>query len=93
MDLAQLRHVASLAELSLSPEEEPKLAEDITRILAYVAELEAVDTADVAPMTHSVAAPLPLREDRVASGLSQEDALAGAPETDHGGFVVPTFVG
>lgn len=92
MDLDQLRHVATLAELSLSPEEEPKLAEEITRILAYVAELDAVDTTGIAPMTHAVAAPLPLREDRVAIGLSHEDALAGAPETDHGGFVVPTFV-
>jgi aspartyl-tRNA(Asn)/glutamyl-tRNA(Gln) amidotransferase subunit C len=93
MDLEQLRHVATLAELSLSPEEEPGLAADITRILAYVAELEAVDTAGVVPMTHPLGAPLPHREDHVVPGLSHEDALRGAPETEHGGFVVPTFVG
>lgn len=92
MDLDQIRHVAELAELELNVDELPQLAEDIRRIVAYVAELDAVDTTNVPPTTHVVAAEGPRRADEPRAGLSHEDALAGAPRSAHGGFCVPTFV-
>ncbi len=92
MDVSQIRHVAALAELSLTPEEEQRLAAEMTRILDYVAELDAVDTSSVLPMTQVTGAAPRLREDVVEEGLAHEDALAAAPEAEHGGFVVPTFV-
>jgi aspartyl-tRNA(Asn)/glutamyl-tRNA(Gln) amidotransferase subunit C len=95
MDRAQVRHVAELAELSLTEEEEARLAEEMGRILAYVAELEAIDTADVPPTAHVGDAALradALRPDEVRPGISHEDALGGAPEVEHGGFAVPSFL-
>jgi aspartyl-tRNA(Asn)/glutamyl-tRNA(Gln) amidotransferase subunit C len=92
MDRAQIRHVAQLAELTLSEDEETRLAEEIGRIVAYVAELDAIDTADVPPTAHVTAEKGVLRSDEPRPGLSHEDALAGAPRAAHGGFSVPTFV-
>src|SRR6187397_86792 len=97
LDLDQIRHIAVLAELSLSEDEERRLAGEIGRIVAYVAELEAVDTTGVAPTAH-VSGIEPTRsgdgwrEDAVKPGLSHEDALAAAPHAEHGGFAVPGFV-
>jgi aspartyl-tRNA(Asn)/glutamyl-tRNA(Gln) amidotransferase subunit C len=97
LDLARLRHIAELAELSLSAEEEARLAGEIGRIVAYVAELDAVDTTDVPPTAH-VAGIEPTRsedgwrEDVVKPGLAHDDALAAAPHAEHGGFAVPSFV-
>jgi aspartyl-tRNA(Asn)/glutamyl-tRNA(Gln) amidotransferase subunit C len=97
LDLEQLRHVAVLAELSLAEDEERRLAVEIGRIVAYVAELEAVDTTGVPPTAH-VAGIEPTRseegwrEDVAKPGLSHEDALAGAPRAEHEGFAVPGFV-
>lgn len=97
LDLTRLRHIATLAELSLTEEEEHRLAGEIGRIVAYVAELEAIDTTDVPPTAH-VAGIEPTRsgdgwrEDVVKPGLSHEDALAAAPHAENGGFAVPTFV-
>lgn len=97
LDLERLRHLAELAELSLSAEEEPRLASEIGRIVAYVAELDAIDTSGVPPTAH-VAGIEPVRsgegwrEDVAQPGLSHEDALAGAPHAEHDGFAVPTFV-
>lgn len=97
MDLSLIRHVAELAELSLTEDEERRLADEIGRIVELVMELEAVDTNDV-PATSHVGAAVPSRSeegwraDEPAPGLSHDEALAGAPKTDHGGFVVPTFV-
>lgn len=97
LELDWFRHVAMLAELSLTEEEERRLAGEIGRIVAYVAELEAIDTTDVPPTAH-VAGIEPTisgvgwREDAIKPGLSHEDALAGAPHAEHGGFAVPAFV-
>jgi aspartyl-tRNA(Asn)/glutamyl-tRNA(Gln) amidotransferase subunit C len=97
LDLAQLRHLAALAELSLSADEERRLAGEIGRIVAYVAELDAIDTTDVPPTAH-VAGVEPTRSgegwraDVVRPGLSHEEALAAAPHAEHDGFAVPGFV-
>jgi aspartyl-tRNA(Asn)/glutamyl-tRNA(Gln) amidotransferase subunit C len=97
MDRAQIRHVAELAELSLTEEEEAKLADDVGRILAYVKELDEVDVSAVPPTAH-VGDVVPKgsgegwRDDVVLPGLSHEDALREAPKAEHGGFAVPPFV-
>ena len=97
LDLERLRHVATLAELSLTEEEEHRLAGEIGRIVAYVAELEAIDTTGV-PATAHMAGIEPTRsedgwrEDTTKPCLSHDDALAAAPHAEHGGFAVPGFV-
>lgn len=101
MDKAQIRHVAELAELSLSEEEEQRLTGEVGRILAYVAELDAIDTTDVPPTSlvdEEARGTGPLRsgdgwrKDEVIPGVSHEDALAQAPQAEHDGFGVPGFV-
>jgi aspartyl-tRNA(Asn)/glutamyl-tRNA(Gln) amidotransferase subunit C len=92
MDRAQIHHVANLAELELTEEEETRLAAEIGRIVAYVAELDALDTSNVPPTAHMTANHAPLRPDEHRQGLSHDDALASAPNAAHGGFSVPTFV-
>lgn len=104
MDVKDIRHVAELAELSLTEAEEKKMAEEIGRIVAYVKELDAVDTSgvqatshvgDIVPKTSEgpEAGDARWRADEHEPGLANEDALRGAPRTDNGGFVVPKFVG
>ncbi|MBX3207067.1 MAG: Asp-tRNA(Asn)/Glu-tRNA(Gln) amidotransferase subunit GatC [Labilithrix sp.] len=100
MDRAQIRHVAVLAELELTADEEERLATEIGRLVAYVGELDAIDTTGVPPTAHVTAGAgsssqlhgSPLRPDEPETGLAHDDALAGAPRTSHGGFSVPTFV-
>jgi aspartyl-tRNA(Asn)/glutamyl-tRNA(Gln) amidotransferase subunit C len=92
IDRAQVRHVAVLAELELTEAEEEKLAGELARIVDYVAELDAIDTSDVPPtavVSHGRAA---LRGDVPEPSLSNEEALAAAPNAQHGGFSVPTFI-
>jgi aspartyl-tRNA(Asn)/glutamyl-tRNA(Gln) amidotransferase subunit C len=102
MDRAQIRHVAELAELSLSEEEEQKLTEEVGRIVAFVKELESVDTTGVEATAHvtlrksgggsAAVSGVGWRPDEAKEGLSHEDALREAPRAEHGGFTVPTFV-
>ncbi|HEY8072940.1 MAG TPA: Asp-tRNA(Asn)/Glu-tRNA(Gln) amidotransferase subunit GatC [Labilithrix sp.] len=94
MDVALIRHVAKLAELSLSEDEERKMADEIGKIVAYVEELSAIDTTDVPPTAHIgiSGGQDAWRADAAREGLSHEDALREAPRAEHEGFAVPTFV-
>lgn len=101
MDLAGIRHVAELAELSLTEEEEKRMATEVGRILAYVAELDAVDTEGVPPTAHlsgHVSGHEPARSgdgwrpDEPLPCLTHDEALAAAPRVEQGGFAVPGFV-
>ncbi|MBX3231605.1 MAG: Asp-tRNA(Asn)/Glu-tRNA(Gln) amidotransferase subunit GatC [Labilithrix sp.] len=93
MDLAQIRHVARLAELRLDEKEEEELTAQVGRIVDFFKELDAVDVSNVPPTSHVTAAEQPpLRPDEVVPGVPHDEALAAAPHAAHGGFAVPTFV-
>ena len=89
-------HVAALAQLTLSDEETERLTRELGTIVAYVKELEAVDTTDVPPTAHIDHAGGDItaawRPDEPAPGLSRDEALAGAPHAGELGFAVPAFV-
>ena len=87
-----VHHVARLASLSLSDAEAARFEQELGKIVAYVAQLDELDTSDVPPTAHVQLDRLPVRSDDVRPGLSHDDALAQAPSVDGEGFAVPTFV-
>ena len=87
-----VHHVAKLASLTLTDAEAARFGEELEAIVAYVAQLDGLDTADVPPTAHVQLDRMPLRDDSPAPCLSHEDALAQAPAVEGGGFAVPTFV-
>jgi aspartyl-tRNA(Asn)/glutamyl-tRNA(Gln) amidotransferase subunit C len=86
-------HVASLARLDLDEAGLDTYAQQLTEILAYVAQLERIDTAGVPPTANAVALHNAFREDRRLSHLEPAKALANAPWAEDGGFIVPKIVG
>jgi aspartyl-tRNA(Asn)/glutamyl-tRNA(Gln) amidotransferase subunit C len=87
-----VQHVAKLALLSLSEAEAQRFALELAAIVAYVAQLDELDTREVPPTAHVALDRMPLRADDPQPCLSHEDALAQAPSVDEGGFAVPAFV-
>src|SRR5689334_17589147 len=94
LSLEEVRRVALLARLKLSPEEERVFQGQLSAILDYVKLLEELDVSAVEPMTHALAAggAAPLREDEVQPSLSPEDALANAPAREGTCFKVPRII-
>ena len=92
VDRALVLHVAKLASLSLSDAEADRLTRELASIVAYVEQLEELDTSGTSPMAHVDIERLPWRPDEPRPGLSHEDALAQAPRSEQGGFAVPAFV-
>ena len=94
IDRAQVRHVARLARLSLSGEEEERLAAQLAHVLEYIERLQAIDVEGVAPLSFAgdAQAGIALREDEVRPSLPREKVLAQAPQQDGEAFVVPRII-
>ncbi|SFU87208.1 Asp-tRNA(Asn)/Glu-tRNA(Gln) amidotransferase subunit GatC [Alicyclobacillus macrosporangiidus] len=87
-----VRHVAKLARLAVSEEEAARLAPQLSDIIGYADELQAVDLADVPPTSHPFALVNVLREDEPRPSLPRERALANAPDTDGEQVRVPAVL-
>ena len=92
MDKATVANVARLARIKLNEEELDLYTNELSGILDWIEQLQAVNTDGVEPMSSVVERLLPERGDVVTDGNIQEDVLANAPEAAHGYYVVPKVV-
>jgi aspartyl-tRNA(Asn)/glutamyl-tRNA(Gln) amidotransferase subunit C len=102
----QVLGVAALANLELTPEELPAMGRDLNAILGYIAQLNELDVANIAPMAQvseiipkiipdadAQAADTPLRDDTPVPCLERAPVMQAAPETDGAFFKVPQVIG
>ncbi len=88
----EVRKVALLARLELSPDEIEVQATNLNNLLAQFEALQALDVTGIEPTSHSAPVFNVLREDAVRPSLPREQALANAPEHRDGCFVVPRII-
>jgi aspartyl-tRNA(Asn)/glutamyl-tRNA(Gln) amidotransferase subunit C len=86
----QVLHVARLARLELTEDEQGRMAEELSKVLDYMETMGELDLADVEPTSHVVAVENALRADEPRPSLPQDVALASAPDPADGGFRVPS---
>ncbi len=92
IDAATVRRVAHLARIKTPEDRLEPLARELNGILAWIEQLDEVDTDGVEPMTSAVAVTLPMREDVVSDGAYPERVLSNAPKSADGFFIVPKVV-
>jgi aspartyl-tRNA(Asn)/glutamyl-tRNA(Gln) amidotransferase subunit C len=88
----EIRHVALLARLALTPVEEQELTATLDSILQHMDKLNQLDTSSVEPTAHIVAVDTPWREDVVTNAPDADALLANAPARDDDLFVVPKII-
>lgn len=88
IDIATIKKVAHLARLELTPEEESQLSVDIEQILAWIDQLDEVDTTGVDPVIHMHTNINAYREDVAHNDLTREEGLLNAPQKEDGHFKV-----
>jgi len=91
----EVRYVADLANLRLSDEEIQRLSKDLDEILGHMDTLNELDTSNVQPMAQVLSdaeETATLREDRERETLSNDAALANAPQAGSGYFKVPKVI-
>ena len=87
-----VKYVAHLARLGLTPLEEEKLGAQLKNILGYIEKLKELDVTQVEATAHAVPMINVFRPDELRPGLSNEEALRNAPIKAGGLFIVPKIV-
>ncbi|HIP40091.1 MAG TPA: Asp-tRNA(Asn)/Glu-tRNA(Gln) amidotransferase subunit GatC [Desulfocapsa sulfexigens] len=88
----EVEHVAGLAKLNLSEDELVRMTGQLDTILSYVAKLDELDTADIAPTTHAFSNTNAFRDDEVQDSLPRDEALANGPVVNEEAFIVPKII-
>jgi aspartyl-tRNA(Asn)/glutamyl-tRNA(Gln) amidotransferase subunit C len=89
LTIEEVEHIADLARLALSTEEKNRYREQLSAILDYFAQLQTLDTSGIPPTFSVLAARPVLRQDEARPGLSLDELLRNAPDTENGQFRVP----
>ncbi len=89
VDRATVLKIAALARIELPEAEVDTLAAELSNILGWIEQLDAVDTEGVEPMSSVVAMTLRRRDDKVTDGGIPDKVLANAPDARNGFFAVP----
>ena len=87
-----VRRVAHLARIEITPAEAAEVGLKLDRIFELIGRLRAVDTTGIVPMAHAQDATLPLREDVVTETEQRELYQGLAPAVAHGLYLVPKVI-
>jgi aspartyl-tRNA(Asn)/glutamyl-tRNA(Gln) amidotransferase subunit C len=88
----QVRKVALLARLELTPAEEEKFTNQLSAILDYFEQLSELDVTDVPPTTRAIDVSNVTRQDALQPYPNREEILEGAPDRDGEFFKVPKII-
>lgn len=84
--------IALLSRIGLSPAEAETTREQLTGILGFIEQLQAVDTAGIEPLAHAVDVVQRLRPDLVTESDRRETFQAVAPDVENGLYLVPKVI-
>jgi aspartyl-tRNA(Asn)/glutamyl-tRNA(Gln) amidotransferase subunit C len=92
LSLAQVEHVANLAQLALSDAEKELFQEQLSSILEYAERLQELDTDTIPPTATVLPLENVMRDDEIQPSLPRADVLANAPTVEDGCFKVPVVL-
>ena len=85
----EVEHIAKLARLELTQEQQTLYREQLSAILDYIAKLRTLDTTDVPPTAGGGESQMVLRPDESRPSLPTDVLLKNAPETEADQFKIP----
>ena len=89
----EVRKVADLARLEMSEADVEIMARQLGAIVAYINQLQTVNTDGVEPLAHTLGLHDVFRADEPGQSLSQDEALANAPARKDNFYSVPAVFG
>ena len=92
LDKKDVAKIAHLARLEISEQEISAYTDSLSRILGLIEQMNAVETAKVAPMSHPQDASLRLRADEVTEADQREKFMKIAPVAEAGLYLVPKVI-
>jgi len=92
LSLDDVRRIAHLARIEVSDAELRAVQQQLNGILGLVEQLQAAETAGIAPMAHAQNVTLRLRDDEVTEPDQREPFQSTAPAVEAGLYLVPKVI-
>ena len=92
LDSSAVEKIAHLARLNIDDKDVPDYARNLSNILAFVEQLNAVDCSGVLPMAHPLDTTQRLREDEATEPNLRDKFQAQAPKVEAGLYLVPKVI-
>lgn len=92
LDKSDVNKIAHLARLQIDASKTQDYATDLSNILEFVGQLQAVDTQNIKPMAHPLDATQNLRPDIVTEKNQRTKFQEIAPSTEDGLYLVPKVI-
>jgi aspartyl-tRNA(Asn)/glutamyl-tRNA(Gln) amidotransferase subunit C len=92
LSLADVEKVARLARLAMTDQELQSAQTQMSNIFGLIAEMQAVDTKGIEPMSHAQDVAQRLREDVVTETNQREAFQTIAPQVEQGLYLVPQVI-
>jgi len=92
LDKETVARVATLARIKVPESELAGLAGELSQILGWIDQLNAIDTAGIEPMARVVDMKLPMRADVVSVAADTAGILGNGPQATPEFFAVPKVV-
>lgn len=92
LTVEEVTRIAYLARIRIDPDEAGRYVRDLSDILDFVAQMNAVNTDAVAPMAHPLDLSQRLREDKVTEENQRDRLQAIAPQVEAGLYLVPKVI-
>jgi len=92
LEKAEVKRIAWLARLAIEEEDIPGYSRDLSDILALVEQINAIDTADIKPLSHPIEIKARLRQDVVTETNQRKKFQKIAPAVENGHYLVPRVI-
>ena len=92
LDSSEVLKIAYLARLGIDEADVPEYARNLSDILSFVEQLNAVDTTGVEPLAHPMDTTQRLRTDEVSEADQRDHFQEIAPSTEAGLYLVPQVI-
>lgn len=97
LTLSDVKRIANLAQLEMNDDQAANTLDKLNGIFALAEQMQAVDTAGVAPLSHPLAGhmnniSLRLREDKATEPNRRDAYQQVAPKTEDGLYLVPKVI-
>ena len=92
LSIDDVKKVARLARLAVTEQEAQTAHAQLSNIFGLIAEMQAVDTTGIEPMSHAQEVTQRLREDKITESNQRELFQSVAPQVERGLYLVPQVI-
>jgi len=92
LDTQTIEKLLTLSQIQLEEADRDALAKELDKILAFIEDMQSIDTENILPLAHPVDIDQPMREDKAVLEINRAEFQDVAPNVQDGYYIVPKVI-